>query len=200
MKKIILVITLFFATTAMSQGVKFGLNVSPSWKIKLTKQKGTGLRSSQGGYGFNAGIPVKYWINEFTSFNTGLDYEFTAFDSYNNGFLVSSFRFNSLHLPLMFNIHLSGPLYAMVGTGVVYNMSVRDLNILAGSDLSDQSNNVQPYVGLGINSLIEKDFGYFEVGVQGRYQLLDIWKSTYEPEENFNSHLASLDLVLRYYF
>ncbi len=201
MKKLVLIITLFFASSVMAQGgVQFGLDVSPSWKINMSKQKGTGLRSNQGGYGFNAGIPVKYWMNEFRSLNTGLDFEFTAFDSYQNGLLVSSFRFSSLHLPVMFNIHLSGSLYAMVGTGVVYNFAVRDLNVLQGSDLTGVTNNVQPYLGLGVNSFIERDFGYFVVGVQGRYQVLDIWKSTDVPQENFNSHLASLDFIFRYYF
>ncbi|MFT5821188.1 MAG: hypothetical protein ACI8ZM_002437 [Crocinitomix sp.] len=201
MKKIILIITLFFASNAMSQdGVQFGLNVSPSWKINMSKQKGTGIRNNQSGYGFNAGVPIKYWLNEFRSLNTGLDFEFTAFDYVQNGFLVSSFRFSSLHLPVMFNFHLSGSLYAMVGTGVVYNFAVRDLNVAQGTDLTGVTNNVQPYLGFGLNSLIEKDFGYFEVGVQGRYQVLDIWKSSYEKYEDSNSHLAALDLILRYYF
>ncbi len=201
MKKIVLIITLFFASNVMAQGgLQFGLNVSPSWKINMSKQKETGLRTNQSGYGFNAGIPVKYWMNEFRSLNTGLDFEFTAFDSYLNGLLVSSFRFSSLHLPVMFNFHLSGTLYGMAGTGVVYNFAVRDLNISQGTDLTGVTNNVQPYLGLGLNSLIEKDFGFFEVGVQGRYQLLDIWKNTYAKQEDFNSHLVSLDFIFRYYF
>lgn len=201
MKKIILIITLFFGITGISQeGWQVGLSVSPSYKINMSKQKGTGLRTNQGGYGFSVGVPVKYWLNEFTAFNTGIDYEFTAFDSYQGTLLISSFRFNSLHVPVMFNIHLSGKLYAMVGSGVVYNASVRDLNVLQGNDLSSVTNRVIPYLGLGLNSFIDKDFGYFEVGVQGRYQLLDIWKSTYLPQENFNSHLVSLDFIFRYYF
>lgn len=200
MKKLAILFCLFFTLNSFSQGLQFGLGVSPSYKINMSRQKVTGLRTNQGGYGFNAGIPVKYWISEFTSLNTGLDFEFTAFDSYQNGNLVSSFRFNSLHLPLMFNLHMSGTLYGMVGTGVVYNLSVRDLNVLQGSDLSNVTNSVQPYLGVGINSLLDKDYGKIEVGVMARYQLLDIWKDDYLPQEPFNSHLASLDFIFRYYF
>lgn len=188
MKKLALIILAVISVHGHAQeGWQFGVNISPSYKLNMAKQQGTGLRTNTGGYGFNLGVPVKYWFNEFTAFNTGLDFEYSAFDSYIYGYLDSSFRFNSLHLPLMFNFHLSGSFYAMAGTGVNYNLRVTDLN------------SVQPYLGLGVNSLMEKDFGTFEVGVLGRYQLLDIWKADKKPLQSINSHLLTIELLLRFY-
>jgi hypothetical protein len=100
----------------------------------------------------------------------------------------------------MFNLHLSGKLYAMVGTGASYNLSVRDLNTQGGNQLKGSANPIQPYIGVGLNSLLEKDFGTLEIGFLGRYQLLNIWKKSYLPFQGYTQHLISLDLVFRYYF
>ena len=202
MKRIIAILVLAISTQISAQdSPQFGVNISPSWKINAARQVQTGLRSNQSGYGFRVGVPVKFWLNDYTAFNTGLDYEFTSFDGFQNGQLVSSFRFNSLHLPLVFNMHLSGNLYAMAGTGLVYNLTARDLNnITFGTDVSAVTNSLQPELALGINSFVEKGSGEFEFGVLGRYQILDIWKNDYLPMEPFNSHIISLDLLLRYYF
>ena len=200
MKKLALIILAVISVHGHAQeGWQFGLNISPSYKLNMAKLQGTGLRTNTGGYGFNLGVPVKYWFNEFTAFNTGLDFEYSAFDSYNNGYLDSSFRFNSLHLPLMFNFHLSGSFYAMAGTGVNYNLRVTDLNSVQSAVVTDLTNKVQPYLGLGVNSLMEKDFGTFEVGVLGRYQLLDIWQADKKPFQSINSHLLTIELLLRFY-
>lgn len=202
MKKIITILIGIISVQLCAQNSpQFGVNISPSWKINAVRQVQTGLRSSQSGYGFRIGVPVKFWLNDYTAFNTGLDYEFTTFDGFENGQLVSSFRFNSLHLPLVFNMHLSGNLYAMAGAGLVYNLTVRDLNnITFGTDMSSVTNALQPELALGINSFVDKGNGKLEFGVLGRYQILDIWKNDYLPMEPFNSHLISLDLLLRYYF
>ncbi len=178
---------------------QFGVNISPAWKLNLHKSKLTTLRTSESGYGFTLGVPVKYWINDYSSFNTGIDYDFTSFDNITNNQLVSSFRINSVQVPLIVNSNLKKSWYAMWGAGVVYNFSVRDLNIQGGSDLSGFSNRIQPYLGLGINTLLERDFGYFELGVLGRYQLLDIWTKDYPPAEAVTSHLLSIDFLLRFY-
>lgn len=201
MKKISLVFLLILNFTVFAQdGVQIGLNVSPGFKVNMSKQKGTGLRNNSTGYGFNVGIPVKFWMREFTAFNTGINFDHAAFDSYLNGVLVSSFRINAVDVPLAFNLHMNGRYYGILGGGVVYNLRVTDLNAVQSAVITDFTNLIQPYITVGINNLVEKDFGFLEIGVQGRYQLLDIWKSSYTPYENFNSHLISLDLLLRYYF
>ncbi len=183
------------------EGFQIGFSASPSWKINMTTQKQTGIRSYQSGYGFSIGIPVKYWINDYSAFSSGLEYDFSAFDGFQNGQLVSSVRFNALHLPLMFNVNLTGHWYALVGAGLLYNLSARDLNAVTfGTDITSQTNRLQPYLGLGISSLNERDRGLLEYGVQLRYQVRDIWINDYAPLENFNAHLISADLVIHYYF
>ena len=201
MKNFLFGIFLLFTGSSFSQsGVEIGLNLSPGYRVLLSKQVGTGLRSSQSGFGFTAGVPVKYWLNEFTSINTGLNYEFTAFDTNVKGLLLSSFRINSVSLPLVFNLHLNRTFYLMAGTGVNYNFAARDINIFGGADLTHQMNKIQPYLALGANSLIERGDSNLEVGVVAHYQLLDIWKKSYTAKENFNSHIASINFVLQYYF
>lgn len=200
MKKVLYTLILFMSFSTMAQdGLQVGLNVSPSWKLNLHRNKLTTLRSSENGYGFSIGVPVKYWISDYTSFNTGLDYEFTAFDNFTSGVLASSFRFNSLHLPLMFNINMTGNWYGMLGTGAIYHLSSRDLNAVGGTDVSELTNNVQPYIGVGINTLAERGNHFFELGVLGRYQVLDVWNSQYEPAEILTSHILSLDFLMRFY-
>jgi hypothetical protein len=192
---------LFSAGQSQAQGTQLGLTINPAWKVKMSRQKVTGLRTNQSGYGFTVGVPVKHWFNEFTALNTGLEFEFSAFDGFQNGLLVTSNRFNALHVPLLFNFHLSGNMYAMAGTGLVYNLSVKELNnVTIGANVTSVTNNVQPYLGAGVNRLLEKDWGKIEVGVLARYQLLDVWKNSYEPLDDFNTHLATLDFLFRYYF
>lgn len=199
MKKLALAFLLFVGVNGMTQGLEFGINVSPGLRIIVSQQTGTGLRSYQTGFGFSTGIALKYWVSEFTSFNTGLDYEFSAFDSFQNTQLVSSFRLKALHLPLMLNIHLRGSFYAMAGSGLAYNLAVRDLNA-QGNDLTGNTNRLQPYLGLGVNSLMEKDFGNIELGALLRFQVLNIWKKNYLPFQGYSQHLAPLEFVFRYYF
>jgi hypothetical protein len=73
-------------------------------------------------------------------------------------------------------------------------------NVTIGANVTSVTNNVQPYFGAGVNRLLEKDWGKIEVGVLARYQLLDVWKNSYEPLDDFNTHLATLDFLFRYYF
>lgn len=202
MKKIILLFTLFLTVQLNAQdGFMIGFSASPSWKINMTTQKQTGIRSYQSGYGFSAGIPIKYWINDYSAFSSGIEYDFTAFDGFNNGQLVSSVRFNAIHLPLMFNVNLSGNWYALVGAGLLFNISARDLNnVTYGTDITTQTNRLQPYLGLGISSISESNKGFLEYGIQLRYQVRDIWINDYAPLENFNAHLISADFVIHYYF
>lgn len=200
MKRFLIICTLFLSSNLIAQsGWQVGINISPAWKLNLHKSKLTTLRSSESGYGFSIGIPVKYWVNDYTSFNTGIDYDFTSFDNITNNQLVSSFRINSLQIPLMFSSSLKGQWYGMYGVGVGYNLSVRDLNLVGGNDVSGLTNRIQPYLGLGLSSFVEKGKGNLEIGVLGRYQLLDIWNKDYPPAESVTSHLLSVDFIFRFY-
>ncbi len=201
MRNLVCLILILFSTQVLAQGSwNFGVNIAPSWKINMSRQIQTGLRSSQSGYGFTAGLAVKKEMNDFTSFNTGLLYNYAAFDVFSNGLLVSSFRINSLDLPLLFNTNIKGSWNAMYGAGGVYNMRVRSLDVNLGSDFSNFTNNVQPYLGLGINTKIERADNHILTGLLAKYQLLDIWNKDYVALQNFNSHLISLDFFFTYYF
>jgi hypothetical protein len=88
----------------------------------------------------------------------------------------------------------------MYGAGGVYNMRVRNLDVYLGSDFSNVTNNIQPYLGLGINTKIERVDNHILTGLLAKYQLLDIWNKNYVAFQNFNSHLISLDFFFTYYF
>ncbi len=201
MRNLVYIILLLTSTNVLAQGNwSLGVYIAPSWKINMSKQIQTGLRSSQSGYGFSAGLAVKKELNDFTSFNTGLLYNYAAFDVFASGLLISSFRINSLDLPLLFNTNIKGSWNAMFGGGGVYNMRVRNLDVNFGSDFSNFTNNIQPYLGLGINTKIERADNHILTGLLAKYQLLDIWNKDYIALQNFNSHLVSLDFFFTYYF
>lgn len=201
MRNLVFLFLILTSTQVLAQGSwNFGAYIAPSWKINMSRQIQTGLRSSQSGYGFTAGLAVKKEMNDFTSFHTGLLYNYAAFDVFSNGLLVSSFRINSLDLPLLFNTNLKGSWNAMYGGGGVYNMRVRNLDVNFGSDFSNYTNNIQPYLGLGINTKIERADDHILTGLLAKYQVLDIWNKEYVALQNFNSHLVSLDFFFTYYF
>lgn len=201
MRNLVCLILILTSTQVIAQGSwNFGVYIAPSWKINTSRHIQTGLRTNQNGYGFSTGLAVKKEINDFTSFNTGILYNYAAFDVFSNGLLISSFRINSLDLPLLFNTNLKGSWNAMYGAGGVYNMRVRSLDVNLGSDFSNFTNNVQPYLGLGINTKIERADDHILTGLLAKYQLLDIWKKDYVALQNFNSHLISLDFFFTYYF
>lgn len=201
MKKTVLIAAFFLSLNVFAQdGFMMGVNISPAWKVNMTAQKQTGLRTYQSGYGFSIGVPFKYWINDYSAFSSGIDYDFGAFDGYNNGNLVSSVRFSAVHVPLMFNINLTGNWYALAGAGVLYNLAVRDLNYVGGSDVTGVSNQFQPYLGLGVSSIIERGSGFFEYGAKIRYQVRNIWNEDYPAIDGYNSRLISIDFVLQYFF
>lgn len=201
MRNLAFIILILISTQVLAQGNwNFGVYIAPSWKINSSRQIQTGLRTNQSGYGFSTGLAVKNELNDFTSFNTGILYNYAAFDVFSNGLLISSFRISSLDLPLLFNTNLKGSWNAMYGAGGVYNMRVRNLDVYLGSDFSNVTNNIQPYLGLGINTKIERVDNHILTGLLAKYQLLDIWNKDYVAFQNFNSHLISLDFFFTYYF
>ncbi|WP_027419454.1 outer membrane beta-barrel protein [Crocinitomix catalasitica] len=200
MKKIIVLILLICAENVKAQsGLQIGAEISPSWKLLLHKSKTTSIRSSESGFGFTAGIPVKYWLSEYTSFNTGLNYIFSSYDVIANNVFISTTRFNTVQIPLSFNINLKADWYGIVGTGVDYNFISRTRFGGIRSDISPIINKVQPFLTLGVNNLRETDNGFFEIGLQARYQLLNLNNSNSIVFDNTSSHVLSLDVLMRFY-
>lgn len=201
MKILIAILIGFFTFAGIAQDkLSFGVELAPSFKLTTYRIKTTGIRSSQSGFGFTAGVPVKYLLNDYTSLNTGLNYEFTSFDSYTNGFYVGSLRFNAIQLPIIFNYHLTGNWYAMGGAGVNYNFMVRSIIPGVALDVSKLTTNVQPYLGIGANNLKELNNGALEIGLLAKYYVLDIYNKSYPATATTASHLVSLDLFFRIYF
>lgn len=199
MYRFLLIILLGLSTQSWGQW-SIGLDVTPSWKLNFHNSKITpGIRSFENGYGFSVGIPLKLRLNEYSDFGTGLNYEYTAFDRFNNGVLVNSQRFSSIQLPLRWHRQLRESLYLTVGTGANYIFAARRLDTGFSVFINDRLRRFQPYVSVGVNLFQELDFGKFEFGVQGRYYILDIWN---ENDPNFaatSSRFICLDLVLRYF-
>ena len=101
----------------------------------------------------------------------------------------------------MFNVNLSGNWYALLGGGLMYNISARDLNsVTYGTDITAQTNRLQPYLGLGVSSISDNERGTIEYGAQLRFQVRDIWVDDYAPLVNFNAHMLTADFVIRYFF
>jgi hypothetical protein len=195
-----LLILILSTTSYAQEGLQLGLEISPAWVVNTHKQKGVGIRSAESGYGFNLGVPIKWWFSETMAFQSGLTFEYTAFDNRVNNTLQSSVRFGSIHLPLMLNYAMSGNWYLLFGGGVNYNI-INQSWAGFGVDISSQVNAFQPYAGLGISTLMERDKGVFEFGVTSRYHFIDLWKADaiYFDSENYTSKILSFDLLLRFY-
>ena len=197
----IFAVTLFTQVTALAQeGTQIGASVSTGVQFNTHRSKTTTLWSSQTGYGFAAGVPVKHWLSETRSLNTGLEYEYTVFDNRVNNYLVSSIRYHSIHIPLRFDMNLVPGWYLSFGPGLNYFVRSRMFTPGNTISLANSANPFQPYLSLGINTFSARGSGFFELGLQMRYHFLDLWKKTYPDYAVTSSKLLSLDLVMRFYF
>ncbi|MCG8576467.1 MAG: hypothetical protein MI810_16395 [Flavobacteriales bacterium] len=196
-------LTLFFLCLSFfsfaQEGFHIGVEVMPSWKLNAHRNKIIGNWSAESGYGFSLGIPIMYGKTEDVAFKTGLSYDFTSFDQLVNGVLTSSRRFNAIQLPLAANIKIKEPFYATVGGGLSYIFSARRIDLGINVPINNTLRRFQPYVSVGANLLQERDFGLFELGIQGRYFVLDIWNKNEPNVANISSHFLMLDLTMRYY-
>ncbi|MCB9223293.1 MAG: outer membrane beta-barrel protein [Crocinitomicaceae bacterium] len=203
MRKSLLILLLIINSSNLSlsqEGLQLGVDVSPCWVLNTHRQKSSGIRSAESGYGFNAGLALKYWFSEKVAVNSGLTFEYNAFDNRFNNQLISSRRFGSLHLPVMVNYAMSGNWYLLFGGGINYNVINQSWSGY-GVDISSQINAFQPYGGIGVSTLMERDKGLFEFGVTSRYHFLELWKSdaVLFDVSNFTSRILSFDLILRFY-
>ncbi|MEX1001850.1 MAG: hypothetical protein WDZ35_07035 [Crocinitomicaceae bacterium] len=192
---------LLFASSSFvysQEGLQLGVEVSPAWNLNTHRSKATGIRSSESGYGFNVGIPLKWWYAENMAFHSGLNFEYMAFDNRVNNTLIGSNRYGSIHLPLFLNYKLSGGWVALFGGGINYQFFNQAWSGF-GVDISSQINQFQPYLGAGVSTLMERDNGVFEFGAQARYHFLELWAPGTPTVDDFTSKILSLDLILRYY-
>ena len=194
---------LFIALTASSvaqDGLQIGASVSTSFQLNSHRGKATKIWSSESGYGFAVGMPIKYWTQEERAINTGAEYEFIAFDNWANGVFVSSTRLHAIHVPINYQVKLVSSWSATFGSGL--DFLFRSVNVNPSNTLSigNSINPVQPYLSLGVNSMSEGGSGFFELGLQMRYHFLDLWKKSYFLYDVTSSKIISMDLLMRFYF
>lgn len=181
-------------------GVNIGAHISTSFQLNSHRNKQTTLWSSESGYGFALGIPLRYGYAEGRTFCTSLDYEFIAFDSWFNNVLQSSMRFHSVHIPATIHFDLISSWFLSTGTGVNLNFRSRTFTPGLNIDISHLINPFQPYLSLGIGTCSERGSGIFELSAQCRYHFLNIWTKEYSLNEVVTSKIISFDLLMRYYF
>jgi hypothetical protein len=199
MKKIGLIILLFLTTNVKAQeGFHLGVEISPAFVLNSHRNLTTSLRSSESGYGFNVGVPLKYFWSEYMGLESGLTFEYMAFDNRFNNTLISSNRFGSLNMPLTLIYQVAGDWYVHGGVGAKYQFLNRAWSGFA-VDIGSAVNKVQPYVALGVSTFLERDKGIFELGVMGRYHFLNLWNESSPQSAGSTSKIISFDIMLKFF-
>ena len=200
MKRSALILVILFSITSYAQEVHIGIDISPSWNLNGHRTNSTAWYAEHG-YGFNGGLAVKYFFNEYNALQTGLNFEYTAFDNWANNQLVSSLRFGSLHVPVLVNYSLSffENWYLYAGGGLKYHLLNRSVSLGNKIDISASVDRFQPYAAFGMNTIIERSVGYFELGFLARYHFMELWDDVQAEMHGYSSHIVSFDLLLRYY-
>lgn len=194
----IILITIFSLNSIAQEGIQVGVEISPAWDINIQRPEAAGITSAFTGYGFNVGVPVKGWVSETIALQSGLTFEYMAFDNRVNNTLFSSERYGSLNLPVMLNYALSGNWYFLFGAGVNYNLFVQSWSGFSLNILSLRTK-FQPYAALGVTTMMEREKGVFELGAQARYHFLELNAATTTLAIDNNSNVLSFDLLLRFY-
>lgn len=193
---------LFAGTVDMraQDGFSMGANVATGFQLNSHRQKQTGIWSSESGYGFALGVPLRFGYADERAFVTGLDYEYFSFDNWVNGNLINSTRFHAFHVPATFQFNLISSLYATAGAGV--NYLFRSRYFAPGSNISIGSTvqPFQPYISLGVASIAERGNGIFELSVATRFHFLDLRNKNYINFDAVSSRLISFDLGMKFYF
>jgi len=196
----LLVFMLFCQTAIAQDGFHIGAKIATSFNLNTHRNKQTTIWSSESGYGFSVGVPLRFGYTDDRAFVTGLDYEYIAFDNRVNNFLVSSMRFHYLHIPATLHFNLISSLFISTGTGVNLVLGAKTLVPGVSVNISNVINPFQPYLSLGIGSFVERGAGLFELSAQARYHFLDIWQKDYPQHAITTSKIMSMDLVMRFYF
>ena len=196
MKSILAVLILFSPTFVFSQNYKIGVEIAPSYRLQTFKNKSTTLRSSKSGYGFSAGLPVKFELSGSNTLSTGILYDYTAFDTKFNNTLVSSLRTSAIQIPIEFNQIIMDNWYANFGTGFSYNFIARQNNFGFNNNITSLTNNFQPFLSFGISTILDRGGSDFDLGVNAKYYILDFWKNA----DQTSTHNIYIDLQMKYFF
>jgi len=196
MKFLLTSLTFIFLTTySFSQDVSFGVEVSPAFKLQSIRNKASGLTTSISGYGFSAGIPIRFDLDKDAFFTTGLNYDFTAFDQKVNNFLITSIRLNSINIPLVYNYPIINNFMLNAGGGIKYIFIGKQLGAGTWLNINPVTNNIQPFISLGLSTTPND----FEIGVDAKYHFINLWSNS-QNNSLTTTKLVEISLNLKYYF
>lgn len=200
MKKALWLFLIFSQIQLFAQsGIGTGVFVSTSFHLNSHRNKQTTLWSFESGYGFAAGIPLRFGYADGRNFITGVNYEYKAFDNWVFNTLQNSTRFHSVQIPLAIQFQLIDNLHLQAGGGFNYNFRSRTFTPGNNIDISNSANPVQPYLSLGINTISERNMGMFDLGFQIKYHILDMWKKSYPIYDVTSSKIMTAELQMRFY-
>jgi hypothetical protein len=183
--------------TSISQSkIHIGVEVSPAVKFQTTRNKATGLFTAISGYGFSAGLPVKYNLEDNKTISFGMTYEFTAFDTRINTTLINSFRLSAINVPLVYNHPITENYYVNMGGGVNYIFNSKEYGNGVWINVNPIVNQLQPYLSFGVSLLKNKEDKTYEIGVNARYHVLNLLSLNTSTSTN----IVSIDLNLKYFF
>jgi len=188
----VLIQTLSYSQSNFSLGIE----VSPSVKFQTIRNKATGLFTSLSGYGFNVGLPIKYDLGDYKTISTGVLYEFTAFDTRINTYLINSLRLNSINVPIVYNYPVTENYYVNMGGGVNCIFASMEFGGGVWTNVDQVVNQIQPYLSLGGTLLKSRNSNSYELGVNARYYLLNLWTMNTLTSTN----IVSIDLNMKYFF
>ena len=197
LRLVVLFLLILNGTLVSSQNeFSLGIEVSPSVKLQTIRNKVTGLFTSFSGYGFNLGLPIKYSLEDNRSISFGVLYEFTAFDNRVNTMLVNALRLNTVSVPLVYNYSINENYYVNMGGGVNYVFKSREYGGGLWTNVNEIVNPFQPYLCFGGSMLQSRQENIYEIGVNARCHILNLWRLNTSTSIN----IVSLDLNLKYFF
>ncbi len=195
-----LTILLITSLNLFGQNNRLGVEITPTYHFQLLKNQQTNLRSTVSGQGFSTGIIYQRKFGDFTRFDTGLKFDFIAFNQKSGDFLLTSYRASGLNVPLVFsrNIGLSENWHYVFGGGFSYLFSNRILSLGNWININSTVNQLQPYITLGFKYLPRVD-SHFELVVNGRYGVIDNYTKPTQNSSDANTHLAAFEFSIKYF-
>ena len=194
-------VLLFSLLTALTgslkaQGNKYGIEVSPSFDYQIQRANNGAWKAIRGN-GFLVGAFFDKGMGEHSFLETGLKFEYVAFNDKSGDFLVSSFRISSLNVPFLFKqeIGLTKHWFYGAGIGLNYNFLNRQFFLGNWFNANEAVNQWQPYANFGLNYLMDN---HFELGTYARYHFIDLFKNDPAITNPTTSKLFSIDFSIRY--
>jgi hypothetical protein len=141
-------------------------------------------------------MPIKRMLDDDHSYSTGITYEFTAFDNRINNFLISSLRLSSINIPIAYNLPFLEKFYLNMGGGANLVFVSKQFAGINWVSTNANMRQFQPYISLGTSTLVDRGDSSYELGLNARYHVFNLWKNTLQTSTN----IVGIDLNMKYYF